>query len=126
MEFVPAIAMSALILKLIDFLRYAAKRDINGVATQAITWIAGVCVLFLVAQTAWADGIQVGDRALSQLGVWSLVFAGLSVASGASLVKDTLKSLDNHNSSAIPTLLTPGPARGVEAAPTGTVPGEVG
>jgi hypothetical protein len=69
-EFVPAIAMSVLVLKMIDFLRYAAKRDINGVVTQAITWIAGVCVLLLVAQTAWADGIQVGNRALSRLGFW--------------------------------------------------------
>jgi hypothetical protein len=101
--------MLALVLKVIDFLRYAKAADINGVATQAITWIAGVVVLLLVSQTNWADGIPIGDTPLSKLGFWSLVFAGVSLASTASLTKDTLKSVDNANSSAIPTLLDAGP-----------------
>lgn len=109
MEFVPAVAMLALILKVIDFLRYAKAGDLNGVLTQLITWVAGVLVLLLVAQTNWADGITIGDTVLSKLGFWSVVFAGLSLASTASLAKDTLKSVDNSNSSAIPTLLDAGP-----------------
>lgn len=109
MEFVPAVAMLALIVKVIDFLRYARNRDANGVLTQLITWAAGVVSLLLVAQTDWAATVAIGDRALSQLGFWSIFFAGLTAGSGASLLKDTLKSVDNHNSSKIPTLLSPGP-----------------
>lgn len=117
MEFVPALAMLALILKLIDFARYARAGDMNGVITQAVTWVAGIVVFLLVAQTAWADGIEIGDRPLSKLGFWSLVFAGLTIASTASVVKDIgYKALDNHNSTAIPTLLPHAGARGVHRA----------
>lgn len=110
MEFVPAVAMAALVLKFIDFLRYARAGDINGITTQVIVWLSGVGVLLLVSQTTWADGIEVGDRPLSKLGIWSVVFAGLSISSTASLLKDGLKSVDNANSSKIPTLLNPGPS----------------
>jgi hypothetical protein len=104
-EFVPVVAMGILILKLIDFLRYLRAGDMNGVLTQLATWLAGVIVVLLVAQTSWADGIGVGDQSLATLGFWSLVFYGLSVGSGASLVKDTQKAVDNTNSAAIPTLV---------------------
>ncbi len=106
MEFVPAAAMVALILKIIDFLRYARAGDINGVLTQLSVWFAGVVSLVLVAQTNWADGIEIGDVALSRLGFWSLFFAGLTLASTASVVKDIgYKALDNSNTAKIPTLL---------------------
>jgi len=110
MEFVPVAAMLALIAKIIDFLRYARAGDANGVFTQAIVWVAGVGVVVLTAQTTWADGIPFAGQALSDLNIWSLVFVGLAIGSAASLTKDTLKSVDNHNTSAIPTLLPSGPA----------------
>ena len=99
--------MVALIAKLIDFARYARSGDINGVVTQLSTWGAGIVVLLLVAQTNWADGIPIGDTPLSRLGFFSLVFAGMSIASTASIAKDTLKAVDNTNSAAIPTLVQP-------------------
>ncbi len=107
MEFVPVIAMAAVTLKGIDFLRYLRSGDANGVLTQLAAWIISTIVVMLVAQTAWADGIAVGDQSLGILGFWSQLFVGLSVGSGASFIKDTLKSLDNSNSSAIPTLVQP-------------------
>jgi hypothetical protein len=109
MDFVPAVAMLALVVKVIDFLRYTTNRDVNGVVTQLITWAAGIAAVTLVAHTTWANGIVVGGTALAKLGFWSQFFAGLSIASGASVVKDTLKAVDNHNTAAIPTLLPPGP-----------------
>lgn len=109
-EFVPAVAMLALVLKVVDFLRYAKAGDLNGVVTQLIVWISGVAVLLLVAQTTWASTISVSGVTLSHLSFWSVVFAGFTVSSGASLVKDTLKAVDNTNSAALPTLLPPGPA----------------
>lgn len=104
MEFVPAVAMAALVLKVIDFLRYVGARDLNGSGTQLITWIAGVAVAFLVAHTEWADGIELGGAPLGKLGFWSLVFVGLTYSSLASAGKDLLKSIDNNNSAKIPTL----------------------
>lgn len=115
MEFLPAVAMVTLILKLIDTLRYAGARDVNGVITQLSTWAAGILVVLLVAQTDWADGIAIGDRSLGTLGFWSLVFYGMSAASAASLAKDTLKAVDNTNSAAIPTLVPTGERRAVSA-----------
>ncbi len=103
-EFVPALALAALVLKIIDFLRYIKARDVNGAGTQLIVWAAGVGALLLVAQTQFATEIPVGDMNLSQLGVWDIVFAGLSLGSLASASKDVLKSIDNNNTSKIPTL----------------------
>lgn len=105
MEFVPSVAMVLLIVKIIDFLRYARAADLNGVLTQLSAWVAGVLVVLLAAQTDWAGGIAIGNKSLATLGFWSLVFYGLSAGSGASLAKDTLKAVDNSNSAAIPTLV---------------------
>ncbi len=107
MEFVPAIAMVALIKKLVDFVRYAKNGDINGIVTQIVAWAAGIAIFFLAAQSDWADGIEIGDRALSVLNGWSLVLAGATFGSVASTAQDLFKSVDNTNSAAIPTLLQP-------------------
>lgn len=105
MEFVASVAMAALVLKVIDFLRYLRAADVNGVLTQLSAWIAGVVVILLVAQTDWADGIAVGDMTLATINIWSLIFYGLTAGSSASLVKDVVKAVDNTNSAQIPTLL---------------------
>lgn len=105
MDFIPALAMVALTVKAIDFMRYLRAGDMNGVFTQVAAWIAGVLVVILVAQTDWADGIAVGDMNLATLNIWSLIFYGLAAGSTASLAKDTLKSVDNSNSAAIPVLV---------------------
>lgn len=115
MEFLPVVAMAALTLKIIDFLRYVRAADINGIVTQAAAWFAGVVVVLLVARTDWADGVSVGDMSLGTLGFWSLVFYGLAAGSSASAVKDTLKAVDNTNSAALPTLVPTGHHRATSA-----------
>lgn len=109
MDFVAPVAMIALGLKFVDFLRYAKAKDINGVLTQLIAWVAGIGVVMLAAHTQWSAGIPIGNLPLSALGAWDQVFAGLALGSTASFLKDTLKSVDNSNSSAIPTLVDVGP-----------------
>lgn len=121
MEFVPALALLALVKKLVDFLRYATSRDVNAVVTQLTAWVAGVGGLFLAAQTDWANGIEVGGQSLHTLGGWSLVFVGLTVASTAGVVTDTLKSVDNHTDARIPPLMGDRP---VAAIRTPAKPGE--
>ncbi len=108
MEFLPAIAMITLVIKLIDFSRYARARDTNGIVTQLVTWAAGIVVVMLAAQTDWAADLSVGEFSLAELGLWSQVFWGLSFASTASFSKDFTKAVDNTNSAAIPTLLPEG------------------
>ncbi len=106
----PIIAFTTLGLKVVDFLRYAKNADVNGVVTQLIAWVAGVGVVMIAAHTQWATGIApVGNASLATYGIWDQVFAGLALGSSASFLKDTLKSVDNSNSSAIPTLLDAGP-----------------
>lgn len=105
MEFVPIVAMAALTLKAMDFLRYLRARDINGIVTQLGAWVFSVLVAFLVAQTDWASGVGVGDQTLATINGWSVLFWGLAAGSTASFVKDTHKALDGSNSAAIPTLL---------------------
>jgi len=114
MEFVPVVAMAALTLKLMDFVRYLKAGDSNGVITQFAAWVIGVVVTVLVAQTDWADGISVGDMTLGTINIWSLIFVGLAAGSTASVVKDVgYKALDNNNTAAIPTLLSRSPRRPV-------------
>ena len=105
MEFVPALALALLVKKFIDFLRYASAKDWNGVTTQLLTWVSGVGAMFLVAQTDWAMSIMVGDMSLAALNGYSLVFVGLTVASGASAAVDTLKAVDNSQTAKVPNLL---------------------
>lgn len=121
MEFIPVVAMAALTLKIIDFLRYLRAGDMNGALTQLAAWIAGIAVVLLVAQTDWANGISIGDMNLGTLGFWSLVFYGLTAGSAASFTKDALKAFDNTNSAAIPTLLPTGRHRATGGAVAGSV-----
>jgi len=124
---IPLVAFATLGLKFVDFLRYAKAADVNGVMTQLIAWIAGVAVVMLAAHTQWAQGIApVGTAALSSYGIWDQVFAGLAIGSSASFLKDTLKSVDNSNSSAIPTLLDAGPKKTKPANRGGVAATDVG
>lgn len=107
-EFVPALALAALVLKVINLFQYLKARDVNGVGTQLSVWVAGVGALLLVAQTQFAAEIPIGELTLAQLGVWDVIFAGLSLGSTASVVYDVgYKALDNHNSAKVPTLFSP-------------------
>ena len=104
-EFVPALAMLALVKKLVDLLRYLRGGDINGVVTQLVAWAGGVGVVLLAAQTDYAGGIEVGGEMLSTLNVWSLALIGLAVGSSASLADDALKSVDQNRSGDRPALV---------------------
>jgi uncharacterized membrane protein len=84
-EFVPIIALAALVKKVVDFLKFITNRDVNGIVTQLVAWAAGVLALLLAAQTDWADGIKIGDMSLATLNFWSLLFVGLSVSSFGSV-----------------------------------------
>jgi hypothetical protein len=105
MDFVPTLALAALIYQTVNLLRSLRGRDWNTTATVAIAWIAGAAAVWLVAQTDFADGIQVGDLALSTLNAWSLLFVGMTVGSVGSVTNDVIGAVDNTRSTVKPPLL---------------------
>lgn len=105
MDFVPVLAMATLVKAIIDFIKYVRVRDTNGVATSLAAWVAGVIVVLLVAQTDFAGGIEIADRALGDYNTWSLVFLGLTISTIAQFGVEIIKAADNSDSAAKPDLV---------------------
>jgi hypothetical protein len=105
MEFVPALALVALLLKFIDFLKSASARDVNAVVTQLVAWVSGIVVVLLFAQTDFAGSIEINGTTLGLLNAWSQVIVGLTLASTASVVSDGLRAVDNSVATKDPKLL---------------------
>lgn len=104
MEFVPLLALAALVATLINFLKFVRNGDTNGALTQLSVWVAGVVAVVLVANTDWSDTLIFGEIALSDMNFASLVFLGLSVGSVGSVGHEVIKSLDNSDSASKPSL----------------------
>lgn len=102
MDFAPLLAAIALIWKIVDFVKYLRARDGEAAITQAAVWAAGVGVIFLLAETNYADGIVLGDLALGAMNAASLLLIGLSMGSSASVLVDFKKAVDNTDSAAVP------------------------
>ena len=92
MEFVPFIAMLALVKKVIDFLKYVTNKDKNGVITTLAAWLGGVVVILLFAASDFASGINIGDTTLGALNVASLVIVGMSIGASAGVAADVISS----------------------------------
>lgn len=105
MEFVPLLVLSALTKKIIDFVKYAANGDINAVVTQLCSWLAGIVVAFIAANSDYGDGIGINGEVLSTLNGWSLALVGFNMASAAGIGWDFIKAVDGSNSAIIPNLL---------------------
>ncbi len=105
MDWIAGVAFLFLVKKLVDFLRYAANKDVNGITTQLVTWAAGVGAVLIGAQTQWASDIAVGSTTLAHLSFWSQLFVGLTLASAASFANDTLSAVNNSVTQTIPTLM---------------------
>lgn len=125
MEFVPLLVMSALVKKIVDFVKYAANGDINAVVTQLCSWLAGIAVAFIAANSDYGDGIGINGELLSTLNAWSLALVGFNLASAAGIGWDIIKAVDNSNSAIVPNLMgasavrqgTPGSVSPVEPDP---------
>ena len=111
MEFVPLLQMIALVWAFINFLKAVRNGDLNAWSTQLIIWVAGVLVVLLVAQTDFAEGINVGDWTLATLNMASLIFVGLSIASMASVGNELKKAFDASDSAKTPPLVTSDPPK---------------
>lgn len=106
MEFVALAVASALVWKLVSFVKMVKAGDANGSVTQLVTWGAGVGVAFLLAASDFAAGIDVGGAALGDLNGASTVLFGVALGSSASAAYDVKKSLDNGDDAKEPNLLS--------------------
>jgi hypothetical protein len=106
MDWTAVAALTVLVKKVVDLLRYLNAREMNGVVTQLVVWAAAVGAVMLAAHTAWASTSLVSGVALSQMNVWSQVYLGLTVGSASSLVQDAVKAVDSSDSARIPPLVT--------------------
>lgn len=95
MDFVPALALVALIKKFGDFLKAITNRDVNAIVTQLLLWAAAWGAVTLAAHTSWADGIKIGTSNLAHLNMLSQLFVALTIGSGAGVVHDATKAVDN-------------------------------
>jgi hypothetical protein len=84
MEFLLVIFLTLLALKLVDFVRYMANGDGNGMITQVLAWLAGILVVYLAE---WADLPGIPPE------VWPRILLGLFIGSAAATVHDFFKAL---------------------------------
>lgn len=104
-EFAPTLALGALVLTIVNVLKYARAGDFNGVFTQFAAWVAGVGAIMLAAQTDFAGAIPVGTITLAQANAWSQVFIGVTVAAAGSFGAEALKAVDKFQTAAKPDLI---------------------
>lgn len=104
MDFVPMLAAAFLVKQIIDFVKYLKGKEWNGVITVLSVWLAGVVVITLLAQTDFADSINVLDRTLSSLNFATQVFLGLTIGSVGSFANEVTGAIDSTRSTAKPTL----------------------
>lgn len=110
MDFVPLVALSLLVFKTVDFVRYLRAGDVNGWLTQLVAWAAGVAAVLLYAKSGFS--VSIGEFNMAHLNVWGQIVVGLNIGSAGSAFADARKTFDSHTSAAVPTLLptAPGPA----------------
>lgn len=106
MEFTPVLAMAALVIAIINLIKYLRSGNWNGAITTLSVMVAGVVVIALAAQTDFAAGIVIADRPLSEYNFWSLLFIGLSLSSIAAFANDIRGAIDNSDSTVKPNLTT--------------------
>ena len=92
----------ALILKLVDFVKYARNGDVNGLTTIVTGWVVGFVAIKLTLLTDWSDEIKFGAESLKDLGLGSQLVLALVATSVAGLLYDAKKAVDNTDTASIP------------------------
>ena len=107
-ESVGAIAASlvfgAVILKLVDFVKYLRNGEWNGVVTLLLKWAAGIGAVLVFLQTEWADEITIGSETLDELSTASMIVFGFAASSVAAVVYDFKKAVDDTDTASTPKL----------------------
>jgi hypothetical protein len=107
MDFVPLLAMSAFVKKVVDMVKFLAAGDVNAIVTQLVAWVAGIAAVFIAAKSDFGSQMVINQSALSSLNNWALAFTGLVLASIAGVGWDTISAIDSTNSANTPRLIRP-------------------
>lgn len=115
------IVFSALVWKVIDFLRLFIniKSNRSAVFTQVTAWAGGVVLVVLAAHAQVAQSLVLpgADTALHQLDFTSQILLGLLISSFASTVVDVKQAIDSSDTSSMPKLVPDAPAQPVAQEP---------
>lgn len=104
-------ALSALVVKVTDFLRLLAatargeKGHGSAIVTQVAAWVGGIVAVWLAAHAGITEHLSAGDIVLGKLDGWSQVLAGMMVGSSGSLFVDAKQAVDGTDSAVKPPLL---------------------
>lgn len=102
----PSGLLIALVFTTINWLRYLAGRDWNGVITQLCVWAGGVAAVFLFGSSDFGDATIPGTSiTFESANGWSLLFIGLTIGSAASAFTEVVKAVDQTRTSAKPKLI---------------------
>ncbi len=107
MDIAPALLLSTLIWKAVDFLRQLSGRQWSGVVTQLIVWVAGVAGVALAAHSQLFETFAVNGNPLTSLDGGSQLYLGLCIGSLGSALVDVKSAIDGSDSAAKPPLLGP-------------------
>jgi hypothetical protein len=99
-----SLIFGALILKLVDFLKYLRNADWNGVVTLLLGWVAGVVAIQMIRLTDWDKEIKIGALSVDQLDFQSQLVLGFVATSVAAVIYDFKKAVDNTDTASTPRL----------------------
>lgn len=107
-----AVLFGLFLKKLVDTLRLAAGAARQepgaaaGLVTQLVAFGAGLVAVFLFAASDLGQGLELGGLTLGDADGFSKVILGLLAASVGGTLTDVLKSVDNTQTAALPSLLS--------------------
>lgn len=99
------LVLAAPIKKVVDFIRNLRGKDTNAIVTQLVAWAAGIATVYIAANVDLGGAFGSANELLDSWGLWAQTVAGFVLGSGASLVQDTFKAVDNSQSEAKPKLV---------------------
>lgn len=109
MDFAPLLAAAALVMAALNLVKFARARDVNGVVSILAAWVIGVGVVFLLAGSDFAAGIELGDtgETLDTVNNFSLILVGVTFAAAAQALYDFKSAFDQSDSAKKPPLVGP-------------------
>lgn len=99
-------ALAAVSTKFVDFAKYVANGDRNGVLTQLFAWFVSIVAVMAFIKAGFLDGVKLplSELPVSQYGTVGQVLAGLIPGSAGGIFIDAKKAIDNTDSAAMKSL----------------------
>ena len=105
MEALGVAGLTALVWKVVDFVKYVTNKDWNATVTQATTWLSSIIVSFLAREAASFANLEIFGERLADLDWAAVLLFALGLGSSASGVYEFKKAFDNSDGARTPSLL---------------------